>query len=168
MIRWKKWVFRVLLGSPLAGAVLASIVIAFSWVAMGIAPSGERLGRMESSPQRGEGIFVNPQPLWNDWIGSITGLFDRSEHGSPESIQVATDTKLKLQSPTPPLRVTWLGHSTTLIEIEGRRFLTDPFFGESPSPIPTLGPQRWYPPPIALEDLQPIDAVLISHDHYDH
>ncbi len=66
------------------------------------------------------------------------------------------------------LRITWMGHSTLLIEIDGVRLLTDPVWGERASPLPFAGPQRFHPPPAPLAALPPLDAVLISHDHYDH
>jgi L-ascorbate metabolism protein UlaG (beta-lactamase superfamily) len=55
-----------------------------------------------------------------------------------------------------------------LIEIDGVRLLTDPIWSERASPVEWIGPHRWYPPTIALAQLPPVDAVLISHDHYDH
>ena len=61
-----------------------------------------------------------------------------------------------------------LGHSNLIVEIDGYRVLIDPIWGERPSPISWLGPTRWYESPLALEELPRIDAVLISHDHYDH
>ena len=66
------------------------------------------------------------------------------------------------------MRITWLGHSTNLIEIDGTRVLTDPSWSERASPISWLGPRRWFAPPIALGKSPKIDVVLISHDHYDH
>jgi L-ascorbate metabolism protein UlaG (beta-lactamase superfamily) len=66
------------------------------------------------------------------------------------------------------LRVTWLGHSTTLVEIDGRRVLTDPVWSERISPVPVVGPRRFHAAPAAIRELPPLDAVLISHDHYDH
>jgi L-ascorbate metabolism protein UlaG (beta-lactamase superfamily) len=72
---------------------------------------------------------------------------------------------------TPPesgLRVTWLGHSTTLVEIDGHRVLTDPMWSDRFGPVSWAGPTRWYPPLLALGDMPHIDAVVISHDHYDH
>ncbi len=66
------------------------------------------------------------------------------------------------------LRVTWLGHSTVLLELGGRRLLTDPVFGLRASPLPGIGPRRFHPVPVTLEELPPLDAVLLSHDHYDH
>ncbi|MFZ4372281.1 MAG: MBL fold metallo-hydrolase [Mycobacterium sp.] len=69
---------------------------------------------------------------------------------------------------TEPLAVTWLGHATALLEIDGYRLLTDPVWSQRCSPSRTVGPQRLHPPPLPLESLPALDAVVISHDHYDH
>ncbi|MCZ2803515.1 MBL fold metallo-hydrolase [Modestobacter sp. VKM Ac-2983] len=66
------------------------------------------------------------------------------------------------------LAVTWFGHSSALLEIDGRRVLVDPVWGARVSPSPLLGPTRLHEPPAPVESLPPVDAVLISHDHYDH
>lgn len=69
--------------------------------------------------------------------------------------------------PANTLRITWLGHSALLIEIDGKRFLTDPVYRRA-SPFQFMGPKRFFQPPIALNDLPPLDGIIISHDHYDH
>lgn len=67
------------------------------------------------------------------------------------------------------IRVTWFGHSALMLEMEGSTVLLDPMFGKSPSPLPVLGNQRYSKDiPINLEELPVIDAVIFSHDHYDH
>ncbi|MFC1411568.1 MBL fold metallo-hydrolase [Streptacidiphilus sp. N1-12] len=66
------------------------------------------------------------------------------------------------------LAVNWFGHSTALIEIEGKRILVDPVWSERCSPSQSVGPRRIHQPPVPLEELPRIDAVVISHDHYDH
>lgn len=66
------------------------------------------------------------------------------------------------------LAVSWFGHSTALVEIDGYRVLTDPVWSDRCSPSDVVGPQRLHPPPIQLEGLPAVDAVVISHDHYDH
>jgi L-ascorbate metabolism protein UlaG (beta-lactamase superfamily) len=72
------------------------------------------------------------------------------------------------RQPASGLRATWLGHSTVLIEIDGWRVLTDPVWGHRASPFTLLGPKRFQPVPIGLRELPEVDAVVISHDHYDH
>jgi N-acyl-phosphatidylethanolamine-hydrolysing phospholipase D len=66
------------------------------------------------------------------------------------------------------VRITWVGHSTFLIQIGSLNLLTDPVWSKRASPFQWLGPARFVPAAIAWEDLPPIDAVLLSHDHYDH
>jgi L-ascorbate metabolism protein UlaG (beta-lactamase superfamily) len=153
-------------------ALLVAIVggIAIGWRAFGSAPRGERLARIQRSPEWHDGQFHNPQPLWNDLLGSLTGAFHASAHGSPASPLPAEklDPQRLRVAPATGLRVSWLGHASVLIELDGARVLTDPIWSERSSPIPFIGPKRWYTPPIALADLPAIDAVVISHDHYDH
>ncbi len=64
--------------------------------------------------------------------------------------------------------ITWIGHSTFLVQLDGVNILTDPHWGDRASPLSFAGPRRLVPPGMRLEDLPPIDAVVISHDHYDH
>ncbi|MGH7278835.1 MAG: MBL fold metallo-hydrolase [Candidatus Rokuibacteriota bacterium] len=64
--------------------------------------------------------------------------------------------------------VTWVGHSTLLVQLEGVNILTDPQWSDRASPLSWAGPRRVLAPGLAFEDLPPIDVVLISHDHYDH
>lgn len=66
------------------------------------------------------------------------------------------------------LRLTWMGHSSFLIELDGARVLTDPVWSERASPFGFAGPKRFFSPPMALDELPKLDAVVLSHDHYDH
>jgi len=70
--------------------------------------------------------------------------------------------------PASGLRVTWLGHASAVVEIDGCVFLLDPVFSERASPLSFVGPRRFHPVPISISGLPAIDAVLISHDHFDH
>ena len=76
--------------------------------------------------------------------------------------------------PTPPeivgagLQVTYIGHASALIQVAGLNLLTDPFFSRRASPVQWAGPKRVRPPGLALDQLPRIDAVLVSHNHYDH
>jgi L-ascorbate metabolism protein UlaG (beta-lactamase superfamily) len=79
-----------------------------------------------------------------------------------------TDPDTYQQPPASGLRITWFGHSSMLVEIEGTRVLIDPVWDQRAAPVSWAGPKRFFPPTIALEQLPPLDVVLISHDHYDH
>lgn len=65
-------------------------------------------------------------------------------------------------------RITWIGHSTLLIQLGGLNILTDPHLSERASPVSWGGPRRLSPPGVVFEHLPRVDAVVISHDHYDH
>jgi L-ascorbate metabolism protein UlaG (beta-lactamase superfamily) len=79
-----------------------------------------------------------------------------------------TDVAIYEAAPASGLRVTWMGHSSMLVEIDGVRVLIDPVWDERASPRQWIGPKRFFAPPLALEELPRLDAVLLSHDHYDH
>lgn len=164
------WTKRGLQIGGLALVGLTGFAIVDGWEAFGKAPEGERAARMQVSPQYADGGFENPQPLYNDVWGMVKLIFDTSPDSTPlQTIPtVAGDADRFATPPASGLRVTWLGHSTMLVEIDGVRVLTDPVWGERTSPLSWIGPRRWYAPPLRLEDLPPIDAVVISHDHYDH
>jgi N-acyl-phosphatidylethanolamine-hydrolysing phospholipase D len=77
---------------------------------------------------------------------------------------VAFDREAMLENPS----LTWIGHSTMLVRMDGTTFLTDPMFSERASPLSFAGPQRLQPPGVPLDELPRIDFVTLSHDHYDH
>ncbi|WP_164084714.1 MBL fold metallo-hydrolase [Alteromonas flava] len=74
----------------------------------------------------------------------------------------------RIQQPPDTVQVTWLGHSTFLIQYQGINILTDPIFSDRASPLSFMGPRRYVPHVIDYKQLPPIDAVVISHSHYDH
>lgn len=140
------------------------------WIGLGRRPEAGRRKRLERSPQWRDGRFRNPQPIWLDLIQALRAGLKAAPHAAPrQPVPTMKVDPAPLQvAPKSGLRITWLGHSTTLIEIDGVRVLTDPVWGGRASPVDWLGVSRWYEPPLALADLPAIDAVLISHDHYDH
>jgi L-ascorbate metabolism protein UlaG (beta-lactamase superfamily) len=79
-----------------------------------------------------------------------------------------TDPEAYAAAPRSGLRITWFGHASSLIEIDGLRILVDPVWDERAAPTRWAGPKRFFPPTLSLEELPPIDAIIISHDHYDH
>ena len=79
-----------------------------------------------------------------------------------------TDPSIYTTAPASGLRVTWFGHSSLLLEIDGARVLIDPVWDERASPWQRFGPRRFFAPTMPLEEMPALDAILISHDHYDH
>jgi L-ascorbate metabolism protein UlaG (beta-lactamase superfamily) len=148
-------------------ALLAAIVDGWRGFGKTIV-SGERRARMERSPEWRDGRFRNPQPLVNDAWGSIVAMFTVSADVRPAG---AVPIAAALVDPPPPasvVAVTWYGHSSALLELDGERVLVDPVWSERAGPFSWVGPERWYPPPVPLEALRGVSAVIISHDHYDH
>jgi L-ascorbate metabolism protein UlaG (beta-lactamase superfamily) len=135
---------------------------------------GLRRERALASKQYRDGSFHNTAPVGSGLKGGalpIMGefLFGGRKRKPPGVIPVASP----LEAWTAPvgasgLRVTWLGHSTTLLELDGLRVLTDPVFGNRVGPASFVGPKRFHTPPVTVSQLPKLDAVLVSHDHYDH
>lgn len=110
----------------------------------------------------GPGLQGNPLPLLGEFF------FGGNERKPPAPMPMLRPHDAWLEKVSSGLRVTWLGHSTVLLEIDGFTVLTDPVFGERASPMSFAGPKRFHPVPAALHELPELDAVLLSHDHYDH
>ncbi|MFH2056928.1 MAG: MBL fold metallo-hydrolase [bacterium] len=137
-------------------------------------PSGARLERMLRSPNFNGAEFVNQHGVTLSFTFSeYLTMFREFFFGKDRSPQVEIPVrKLSREdfahASDSGLSFTWLGHSTVLLEIDGVRILTDPVFGRKASPSSLYGPTRFHEIPVALEDLPRLDAVIISHDHYDH
>jgi L-ascorbate metabolism protein UlaG (beta-lactamase superfamily) len=150
------------------------------------APTQTLRARAANSPNYRDGAFVNPEPTrvlradpdstpgatpaprpGDEPLGNPVIAAYRSRRQARPAHPVPV-TSPQFPSVAGELAVTWLGHASTLVELEGRRFLLDPVFGDRVSPSLVVGPKRLHPVPCRAADLPPVDAVLISHDHYDH
>lgn len=135
--------------------------------------SGARLERMQASPRYRDGEFHNLHPVLPGLkTGAMPSLGDflcGGDRRVPDRLLPTLDPRPTWQAPPETgLRVTWLGHSSLLVELDGVRVLTDPVWGERVSPVGFAGPRRFHPVPVTLAQLPALDAVIISHDHYDH
>lgn len=117
--------------------------------------------------------FLNPVPT-SVGTGSIAGVLWKYITNKAETTPkkhlgpFTTDLLLYQEAPPSGLRITWLGHSSLLIEIDGLRLLTDPVFSARASFSQSFGPKRFYATPLAIKNMPTLDAIIISHDHYDH
>ena len=157
--------------------VPAAALLRAAWnipAAIGGRASGARLDRMRRSAQYRDGAFHNRVPATVMPAGNAPDvgrelLRYRAQRRPARAIPVVTPSATALANPPADgLRLTWLGHATALVEIEGRRVLFDPIWSQRCSPSALIGPRRLHRVPMRLEDLPPLDAVVISHDHYDH
>lgn len=143
--------------------------------AFGADPSGERLARIRRSPHFADGVFQNPPGTPRrdgailEFAKSSLRKEDRVRRAPAGTVPVHATTLADLaKPPVTGLRLTWMGHSSVLTEIDGQRVLFDPVWGERCSPFAFAGPKRLHPVPLPLAALGPVDVVVISHDHYDH
>ena len=141
----------------------------------GAESQGESLERIKTSPQFIKGRFRNQDRKRADMtLSKMPKLMQESNTGKVDRKprhQVAYLKRTKedfAQRPDEPLRVTWFGHSAVLIEIEGVSLLMDPMLGKAAAPVPFAVRRFHKEVPLAPEDFPEIDAVIYTHDHYDH
>ncbi|MEV5766684.1 MBL fold metallo-hydrolase [Micromonospora sp. NPDC052213] len=167
------------LGRQLRGAAGLAALAGLAWVArdvpaaLGGRLTGARAERAARSPQFRDGTFHNP--------GGARSMAGAPDRGLIREL-IFGKQKRRPSAPVPLLRpgaapatdvarelnVVWYGHASALIEIEGHKVLLDPVWSERCSPSALVGPRRLHELPVRLDELPPVDAILISHDHYDH
>ncbi len=136
--------------------------------------AGLRRERTLASPRFRDGRFHNTDPVDSPMRkGSMLAttseyLFGDAVKRPPGSLPIESPLETWRRPADTGLRATWLGHSTALLELDGYRVLTDPVWSERISPVPIVGPRRFHAVPVSVRELPPLDAILVSHDHYDH
>ena len=119
--------------------------------------------------------YMNPVPTsvggWSTIFTVLWPLSDRTGRSARQNEARDPSARTLASMNKPPasgLRVTWMGHSSMLLEIDGARVLMDPVWEQRAAPFEWAGPKRFFAPPLRLEEMPRIDVVLLSHDHYDH
>ncbi len=159
------------------GYILSGLLLA-SAASVGVVPGldrGQAGAELPRAPRR-DGTFHNLDPEFHrasNWtrvrlyLLGLTGIVSSTRHFAP--LPTAAPDVEALRKNHHDTTVTWIGHSTLLVQLDGVNLLTDPVWSQRLGPLSgTVGVKRFTPPGIPLEDLPPIDVVLISHDHYDH
>lgn len=140
---------------------------------LGKAPSGKRLERIKNSPHYYDGAFqnINETPQLAEGYNFRKVLYDflfhKSKHLKPSHPIPLVKTNLE-NLPLEENLVLWFGHSSYYMHLNGKRFLIDPVFSNSASPIPATNTPFKGSNKYSVEDIPEIDYLLISHDHYDH
>ena len=135
--------------------------------------AGQRLERVRASKQFRDGRFHNPArglptTRANNWALTREFFFGGNRRRPASPIPIHSPLESWARRADSDLRITWLGHSTMLIESGALRVLTDPIFGDRVSPVSFAGPRRFHPVPATIAQLPALDAILVSHDHLDH
>lgn len=164
--------FLALLGLGLLGSVL----FVYLSPEFGGRATTEEQKAYASADNYSAGKFTNLIPTSMDMdLQTLASVIRDYGRGVPNSVPpvpppvVPVDSSALVRAPDTLTRITWFGHSAVLLEIDGQRLLLDPMLGDVPAPHPWLGQARFSKKlPITPEELPAIDAVLISHDHYDH
>ena len=171
MKTWKLLATVVVVLALLVLALLAATWGVLRLPAFGGTWEGARLARMQQSPQFTNGRFENTSP----YVSKLSVLRELHDFLGDEVREPAFEVpvlKMSADDLARPvasgLRSWWLGHASVLVEIDGVRILTDPVLSQRASPFQFIGPARLHPAPLPLEQWKNIDAVVISHDHFDH
>lgn len=165
----------MIIGLALAVVVLILSIIAFIKFApqFGAPPDGTHLGTISQSSNYGKDQFKNliPTNMDLDFKSGMGVMYEfmfktgKREPDKPLPVQFDNDPNHKSDSLAV---ITWYGHSAILLEIDGKNILIDPMLGPAASPVSFMTKRFNYESPIDLESIQEIDAIIISHDHYDH
>ncbi|HWZ21957.1 MAG TPA: MBL fold metallo-hydrolase [Cytophagaceae bacterium] len=165
---------RIMIITLLVIGVLTLAVYFFLQTAVfGKRPEGARLERIKKSPNYIDGVFQYPEntPLMTkeaSYLKMIQLQFVKDEAREPIVPLPSVKTDLK-KPPVSNFVITWFGHSSYLIQLNGKNILVDPVFGKAASPVEFIGAKRFPGTEIyTLEDMPPLDVVIFSHDHYDH
>lgn len=145
------------------------MILFIGYLLVSCASSREDL--ITNSPNFKDGIFNNTHSVEKHSFWKIlwTGLTSDIKRATwPEWVDLRSDDVPLATVKESDVRITFVNHATFLIQAVGMNILTDPVFSERTSPFSFIGPKRIHAPGISLDKLPKIDAIIISHDHYDH
>ncbi len=167
-------IFKYIIFISIGFTILSTLSIAIflnTSPQFGQKPQGERLAQIRESSHLQGDEFINlidtQMGTFSEMMGTLPDFFfgENQEPTSPLPVKFGENQQAPVDTVS---MVTWYGHSAFLIEIEGKRILIDPMLGEVAAPI-SFGSHRFtYERPIPIEELTDIDAIILSHDHYDH
>lgn len=165
----------IIIGSGLLLVIVIVVLFLYLSPEFGGSPTMEKKAIYLKSPNYKDGKFINKGHVkldmsMRDMGKSLVGYFGPSPFTKPDQdIPVEKLDSMDIVKYKDSTRLIWFGHSAFLLQIDNKTILIDPMFGKVAAPHPMLGSNRFSRElPIAVDKLPSIDAVIISHDHYDH
>lgn len=158
----------------IGGVLLVGLLFVNYYPAFGGKPSKEEQNTLNQSSNFSNGKFVNQIPTsmntgFTTTLGILRDFMKKNPKSRPNSPLPTQTLDFLFIEKDQQAKITWFGHSAFLLELDGKNLLFDPMFGRSPSPVPIFGGKRYSDDlPMNVEELPAIDAVFLSHDHYDH
>lgn len=168
-----KQVFRCMLrglgalGIAIGGVIVAGgLFLSLNPVFGGRASKEQQKDYAKRAGNYADGRFTYPEEYIEEGISADVRVSSK-ERKPVEELPVVTP-EIPVEPGVDRVYVTWLGHSTTLLQMHGLNILFDPLFLKTASPVSFVGPERYSKAPLTIEELPKLDIVVITHDHYDH
>ena len=169
---------KILKMTLLVIGILIGLIVLLTVIFLNVAPQlgAKKINIQEAliqnSPHYKEGKFENIEPtvvMKKFELKTFSGYFTRGNRVPDWSIPVEKLPTGYFNNPDSLTRITWFGHSAMLLEMDGQKIFIDPMLGNVPSPLAWLGSKRFNDTlPLSIDSIPLLDAVIISHDHYDH
>lgn len=176
MNRLKKYVSKIIIFLLVTVSFLILTLMAFINLSpqFGASPSGLHLKKISKSPNYDDNHFINLIPTnmemnFRNGMGVMyKWLFNSQGRKPPKPLPVMFDKNGQQLPPNPHSRITWYGHSAIMLEMDRLTLFLDPMLGSASSPVSFMSKRFMYEKPIEINSIPKLDAVILSHDHYDH
>jgi L-ascorbate metabolism protein UlaG (beta-lactamase superfamily) len=171
----KRGILHITLRGIFRGTLTVTLAMVLSSCSNKPMMDEDQVQKIEMSSQYSQGVFVNSDKDFDQgfakiWAATKDFLFNKSDKAVPSMpipIKPIAENAFDLTDKS-ALRFARLGHSSLMIQMDGKMWLTDPAFSQRTSPVQWAGPKRFHPVPLNIDELPEIEAVIISHNHYDH
>lgn len=163
----------LIIGSLIVVLLLTSYIFIKTAPQFGAKDKNKKTSRVLNSTNYKDGAFHNIEDttvMTEFKLSSLKEYFNKKGKAPHKPVPIERPGRSLFSKNTDSTtKITWFGHSTVLLEISEKRIFIDPMFGDVPAPHKKLGPKKYFSElPVAIDSIPYIDAVLISHDHYDH
>lgn len=148
--------------------MLGLFMVIFAFSSLGSAAEPHNFGKSHHTKDGFRNIYTSDESRFSDFLKWRWSRFWKKIPEAPDyNFPLAENDPEFLKSNREKTTLTWIGHATVLLQMNGKNILTDPHFSKRASPVQWAGPERVVSPGLSFNELPPIDIVVISHSHYD-